>query len=59
MMNKKLHTIILQEEEIERLKKRNRELERGHKSIWLENKRLRSRIRRLEREENELKKVCM
>lgn len=56
-MSKKLHTVILQEKEIDRLKKRNRELERGHRSIWLENKRLRSRIRKLERVGNELSKV--
>ena len=53
-MTRKLHTLLLQEEEIDRLVKRNRSLERGYLSITHENKKLRAQIAKLTRRENEL-----
>lgn len=53
-MKQKLHTILLQEEKIDGLTKRNRELERGYLSIARENKKLRAQIDRLMRRENGL-----
>jgi cell division protein FtsB len=56
-MTRKLHTILLQEEQIDRLTKRNRELERGNRSLWKENEKLREKIKKLTRRENELSGV--
>jgi predicted RNase H-like nuclease (RuvC/YqgF family) len=53
-MTRKLHTILLQEEQIDRLTKRNRELERGNRSLWKENEKLREKIKKLTRRENGL-----
>lgn len=50
-------TIIWQDEEITRLRKREIELEGGITSIGKENDRLRERIKILERNENELGSV--
>lgn len=50
-------TIIWQDEEITRLRKREAELESGILSIGKENDRLRERIKILERNENELGNV--
>lgn len=52
-----LHTILLQEEEIAKLTKRNRKLERGNRSLWKENEKLRDKIKKLTRRENELSGV--
>lgn len=56
-MTRKLYTIILQEEKIDKLTKRNRELESGYRSIMHENKKLRAQIAKLTRRENELSGV--
>lgn len=56
-MTRKLHTLLLQEEEIDRLVKRNRSLERGYLSIMQENKKLRAQLVKLTRRENELNGV--
>ena len=52
-----VYTILLQEEKIAELAKRNRELESGYLEICKINEGLRNRIRRLERSENELNGV--
>jgi FtsZ-binding cell division protein ZapB len=57
MNRRQIHTIILQEKKIAELKERNRQLDSGHRSLWQENKRLRKRIRFLERNENHLSGV--
>lgn len=56
-MKRKLHTLMLQEEEIARLTNNNRALESGYRSIMKENKKLRAQIDRLMRRENELSGV--
>jgi predicted RNase H-like nuclease (RuvC/YqgF family) len=56
-MTRKLHPILLPEEQIDRLTKRNRELERGNRSLWKENEKLREKIKKLTRRENELSGV--
>lgn len=53
-MKRKLHTLMLQEEEIARLTNNNRALESGYRSIMKENKKLRAQIAKLTRRENGL-----
>lgn len=57
-MNKKqIHTIIMQEEKIQELTEQCRQLRMGYESIWDQNQRLRKRLNRYEKQENELNKV--
>jgi FtsZ-binding cell division protein ZapB len=52
-----VYTIVLQEEKIKELTKRNKQLERGYLSVTRVNDRLRRQIARLKRRENELDNV--
>ena len=57
MSKQQIETIILQEDEIKRMKMRIRELERGYSVICRINDKLRRRIIILERQENKLNEV--
>lgn len=57
MTKKQIHTIILQEEEIKKLKKRNKELLAGYIQIHEINKQLREENDKLRRRECELSGV--
>lgn len=57
MKRRDVQTIILQEDKIKELTKRNKQLERGYLSIARVNERLRRQIARLKRRENELDNV--
>lgn len=52
-----IYTLVLQEEKIKELTKRNKQLERGYLSVTRVNDRLRRQIARLKRRENELDNV--
>lgn len=52
-----VYTIVLQEEKIKELTKRNKQLEKGYLSLSRMNERLRRQIARLKRRENELDNV--
>jgi FtsZ-binding cell division protein ZapB len=57
-LNKKqIHTIILQEEKIQQLTERCRQLQMGYDSIMEQNKRLREKIKKLEGLKSELSNV--
>lgn len=57
MTSKQVQTIILQEEKIRALMKRNKALESGHNKICRINEILRKKIKKLECQENELNVV--
>lgn len=52
-----IYTLVLQEEKIKELTKRNKQLERGYLSVTRVNDRLRRQIARLKRRDNELDNV--
>lgn len=52
-----VYTIVLQEEKIKELTKRNKQLEKGYLSLSRMNERLRRQIARLKRRDNELDNV--
>jgi uncharacterized hydantoinase/oxoprolinase family protein len=52
-----MFTIILQENRIKELEKRNKELETGYHQVWKENDRLRKQIQKTKKRDNELNKV--
>jgi hypothetical protein len=57
MTKKEMFTIILQENRIKELEKRNKELETGYHQVWKENDRLRKQIQKTKKRDNELNKV--
>ena len=57
MTKKQIHTIIMQEDEIKRLAKRCRSLERSYQEIGRINEHLRRENARLRRIENQLNNV--
>ena len=57
MKRKHIYTIKLQEEKIAEITERNRQLESGYRDLWRQNQKLRARIRKLEKDENQLSKV--
>lgn len=57
MKRRDVQTIILQEEKIKEIMKRNKQLELGYLSLTRINDRLRRQIKRLQRRENELDSV--
>jgi len=57
MTRRNIHTIIIQEEKIAALVKRNAALESGYRSIARINKNLRAEIKKLRRQENVLNEV--
>lgn len=56
MTKGEMFTIILQENRIKELEKRNKALELGYQEIWKENEKLRKKMKK-GRHENELNKV--
>ena len=57
MTRRQVHTIILQEERISELTKRNATLESGYRAVCKINNALRSKIKKLEKRENALNEV--